>query len=92
MEIRGLRPVLQDVVCDSARIEIGAPGSDSLIQNLVSRIEPHARRAARASGGGYNQRWASAVAAGKKGLVDDIQALEAFKLFCARMMSGMDPA
>ena len=92
MQIRGLRPVLQDVVCDSARIEVGAPGSDGLIQDLVRRIEPHAQRAVRASGGGYNPQWAHAVAAGKKGLVDDNRALKAFTLFCARVMGGMDKA
>ena len=91
MQIRGLRPVLQDAVCDSARIEVGAPGSDGLIQDLVRLIEPHAQKAVRASGGGYNPRWASSVAAGKKALAANSKALDAFTLFCARVMGGMEP-
>lgn len=90
MQIRGLRPVLQDVVRDSAGIEFGAPGSDGLVQDLVRQIEPHAQRAMRFSSGGYNKRWASAVEAAQAALARDDRALSAFKLFCSRILSSID--
>lgn len=83
--------LLRGEICDALGIDGYGPSEEALVHDLSKKIERHCQRVARAAGGSYNARFASAVRDGKQALRHEPRALVAFTRFCGNVMGAMEP-